>query len=123
MPERPERPVEPYSWDKDHLHETMLEEWYEYVCQLEEYADRLETNAKAAQPKAEKEKLFSICYHEVLGRTIYVRAKDRDEARTKAERHFDDDPLTPWDDYIDSSMEIDEIDQKGNGIEDEEIIG
>lgn len=119
---RPERPIEPYAWNKDHMDEAMLETWREYICQLEEYADHLEKRTGTAQASPENEKLFEVCFHEVLGQTIYVRAKDRDEARTKAEAYFCSNPLS-YDDYIDSSMEIDEIDQKENGIEDEEVIG
>ena len=63
MPERPERPAEPYSWDKDYLNEALLEEWHEYLCQLEEYADHLEKKTAAAPASPEKEKLFEVCYH------------------------------------------------------------
>lgn len=121
MTTRPERPVEPYAWDKEHMDEAMLEGWHEYVCQLEEYADLLEKKTGTAQASPEKEKLFEVCYHEVLGQTIYVRAKDRNEARTKTEAYFCSNPLS-YDDYIDSSMEIHEVGQKENGIGDEEVI-
>lgn len=125
---RPERPVEPYSWNPERMSEEMLEDWYGYIRALEDYTEYLEAKAgldgkaKAAPEPPKKEKLYEICYHETLGKTIHVKAENDDDARTKAEAYFCSNPLS-YDDYIDSSMEIDEIDQKGNGIEDEEIIG
>lgn len=123
---RPERPVEPYSWNPERMSEEMLEDWYGYIRALEDYTEHLEAmagldgKAKAASEPPKKEKLYEICYHETLGKTIYVKAENDDDARTKAEAYFQKNPLN-YDDYIDSSMELLEIDQKTSGIEDWEI--
>lgn len=123
---RPERPVEPYSWNPERMSEEMLEDWYGYIRALEDYTEyleamaRLDGKAEAAPEPPKKEKLYEICYHEILGKTIYIRAKDQDEAKRKAESHFNLNPLN-YDDYIDSSMEALEIDQKTSGIKDWEI--
>lgn len=123
---RPERPVEPYSWNPENMNEKMLNEWYDYIRELEDYTEHLEAMAgldekrKTVPEPPKKEKLYEICYHEILGKTIYIRAKNQDEAKRKAESHFNLNPLN-YDDYIDSSMEIREIDQKKSGIKDWEI--
>lgn len=123
---RPERPVDPYSWNPERMSEEMLEDWYGYIRALEDYTEYLEAmagldgKAKAASEPPKKAKLYEICYHEILGKTIYVKAGNDDEARTKAEAYFQKNPLS-YDDYIDSSMETLEIDQKTSGIEDWEI--
>ena len=65
-------------------------------------------------------KCYEICYHEVLGRTIYVMADNAEEARVKAEDHFMDNPLT-YDDYVDSSTDCGETDP--NNLEPWEILG
>ncbi len=68
---------------------------------------------------AEK-KCYEICYHEVLGRTIYMMADNTEEARQKAEDHFMDNPLT-YDDFVDSSTDCGETDP--NNLEPWEILG
>ena len=105
---RPERPVEPYSWNPERMSEEMLEDWYGYIKALEDYTEYLEAMAgkdgkNETEPPVEK-KIYEICYHEVLGRTIYIRAENEDEAKEKAESYFENNPLS-YDDYIDSSME------------------
>ena len=65
-------------------------------------------------------KCYEICYHEILGRTVYVMADDAEEARVKAEDHFMDNPLT-YDDFVDSSTDTDEVNPKD--IEPWEILG
>lgn len=123
---RPERPVEPYSWNPENVSEEMLDEWHEYVKALENYTEHLEAialldgKAKAAPEPPKKEKLYEVCYHETLGKTLYIRAGNEEEAKRKAEAYFEDYPLT-YDDYVDWSMEAQEIDQKTSGIEDWEI--
>lgn len=39
---RPERPVEPYVWDKEHMDDDMLAVWQAYINALEDYVERLE---------------------------------------------------------------------------------
>lgn len=41
--ERPERPVEPYSWNIEHFDNELLNEWKDYIYELEEYVDELES--------------------------------------------------------------------------------
>lgn len=108
---KPKRPVEPYSWNPEQMSEEMLEDWYGYIRALEGYTEYLEAmtgkDRKDETEPPREEKIFEICYHEVLGRTIYIRAEDRDEAKEKAESYFENNPLS-YDDYIDSSMETNE---------------
>lgn len=124
---RPERPVEPYSWNPENMNEEMLDEWYGYIRALEDYTEQLEAMARldeeinAAPELPKKEKLYEICYHETLGKTLYIRASNEEEAKRKAEAYFVDNPLT-YDDYVDWSMETREIDQKTSGIEDWEVM-
>lgn len=65
-------------------------------------------------------KCFEICYHEVLGRTVYVMADNAEEARVRAEDHFMDNPLT-YDDFVDSSTDTDEVNPQD--IDPREILG
>lgn len=123
---RPERPVEPYNWDPENVNEEMLAEWHDYIRALEDYTEHLEAmtgvrKAEAMPAPPKKEKLYEVCYHETLGKTLYIRASNEEEAKRKAEAHFDDYPLS-YDDYVDWSMETREIDQKTSGIEDWEIM-
>lgn len=124
---RPERPAEPYSWKPEFVNEEMLDEWYGYIRALEDYTEHLEAisrrdeEIKAAPEPPKQEKLYEVCYHETLGKTLYIRASSEEEAKRKAEAYFEDYPLT-YDDYVDWSMEAQEIDQKTSGIKDWEII-
>ena len=123
---RPERPVEPYNWNPENMNEKMLDEWHDYIRALEDYTEHLEAmtgvrKAEAMPALSKKEKLYEVCYHETLGKTLYIRAGNEEEAKRKAEAYFEDYPLT-YDDYLDWSMEAQEIDQKKSGIEDWEIL-
>ena len=124
---RPERPVDPYSWNLENMNEKMLEDWCGYIRALEDYTEHLEAKAelngkiKAAPESPKQEKLYEVCYHETLGKTLYIRAGNEEEAKRKAEAYFEEYPLT-YDDYADWSMEAKEIDQKTSGIDEWEII-
>lgn len=43
---RPERPVEPYIWDKEHMDDDMLAEWHAYINALEDYIEKLENDLR-----------------------------------------------------------------------------
>lgn len=124
---RPERPVEPYSWNPENMNEEMLDEWYGYIRALEDYTEQLEAMArldeeiKAEPEPPKKEKLYEVCYHETLGKTLYIRAGNEEEAKRKAEAYFEDHPLS-YEDYVDWSMETRGIDQKTSGVEDWEVM-
>ena len=124
--DKPIRPAEPYHWDKEHMNNDMFADWQAYVNELENYAKGLEAIIKldsemwAEKEDKKEEKLFSICYHEILGKTIYVRAKSREEAMSKATSYFDSNPLN-YDDFLDSSMGCDEVDPRMSNVDDWEI--
>ena len=56
--ERPERPVEPYSWNPERMSEEMLEDWYGYIRALEDYTEYLEAMARLDGKAGEKPEIF-----------------------------------------------------------------
>ena len=90
---KPERPVEPYSWNSEHMSDDLMTEWKDYIEKLEDYVSSLEQPENPASPKEEPEKVWGVFYRETWAKTIYVRAKNREEAEKKAEKYFDDNPL------------------------------
>lgn len=89
---KPERPVEPYSWNSEHMSDDLMAEWKDYIEKLEDYVSSLEQPENPA-PEEEAERVWGVFYRETWAKTIYVRAKNREEAEKKAEKYFGDNPL------------------------------
>ena len=98
------RPAEPYQWNSEHMSDDLMTEWKDYIEKLEDYVSSLE-QAESPAPEEEAEKVWGVFYRETLAKTIYVRAKNREEAEKKAEKYFGDNPLN-YDEYIGNNITV-----------------
>ena len=89
---KPVRPAEPFQWNSEYMNDDLLMQWKEYIEEMEGYTSSLEQPENPVQ-KEERERVWGVFYRETWAKTIYVRAKNREEAEKKAEKYFGDNPL------------------------------
>ena len=99
------RPAEPYQWNSEHMSDDLMAEWKDYIEKLEDYVSSLEQPENPASSKEEPERVWGVFYRETLAKTIYVKAKNREEAENKAEKYFGDNPLD-YDNYIGTNITV-----------------
>lgn len=112
------RPAEPYLWDREHMDDGLLARWHEYVEALEAYAKGLDEKEMAddevtVKDAGRRKRLYEVCYHETLGRTVYIRAEDDEDLRNRAHRYFNLNPLS-YDEFLDYSMDFRPLDGTEN---------
>lgn len=90
---KPVRPAEPFQWNSEYMNDDLLMQWKEYIEEMEGYTSSLEQTENPAPEEETPERVWGVFYRETWAKTIYVRAKNREEAEKKAEKYFGDNPL------------------------------